>query len=114
MPELIQPTTPHTARQNKEMLAAAYIALVSFLPYVFVYGYRKPFSVATFEGIRFWGVSYQSLLIISQVIGYMLSKFYGIQFISQLSRTGRWKTGLLLMGVAWAMLFLFAIVPPPY
>jgi MFS family permease len=110
-PQLIESTT---SRQRKDTLIATYLALVSFLTYVFVYGYRKPFSVATFDGVKFWGVSYQSLLIISQVFGYMLSKFYGIKFIGQLRRFGRWKIGLSLMGIAWAALFIFAIIPPPF
>jgi len=91
-----------------------YSAAVAFLAYASVYAYRKPFTVATFDGMKFWGVSYQTLLIISQVIGYMLSKFYGIKFISELKRFGRWKTILLLMSIAWGALFCFAITPAPY
>lgn len=44
----------------------------------------------------------------------MLSKFYGIRFISELKRYGRWKTSLLMVGVAWLSLLLFAIVPAPF
>lgn len=93
---------------------AIYTALVAFLTYASVYGYRKPFSVATFGEKQFWGISYQSLLIISQVTGYMLSKFYGIKFIAELKRIGRWKTSIILIGTAWLSLFFFAIVPAPY
>lgn len=89
-------------------------ALVAFLAYSSVYAYRKPFTVATFDGIQFWGISYQTLLIISQVFGYMGSKFYGIKFIAELKRFGRWKTILTLIGVAWLSLLVFAMVPPPY
>ena len=89
-------------------------ALVAFLAYSSVYAYRKPFTVATFDGIQFWGISYQTLLIISQVIGYMVSKFYGIKFIAELKRFGRWKTILTLIGVAWLSLLVFAMVPPPF
>lgn len=89
-------------------------ALIAFLAYSSVYAFRKPFSVAAFSGIKFWGISYQTLLIISQVIGYMLSKFYGIKFIAELKTRGRFKTSLLLMGTAWLSLLLFAIVPAPF
>ena len=44
--------------------------------------------MATFEGQSFWGIKYQTLLIISQGLGYMASKFYGIKFISELKQTG--------------------------
>ena len=97
-----------------QIRTALYAACVSFLAYASVYAYRKPFTIATFEGIAFWGISYQSLLIISQGLGYMMSKFYGIKFISELKEKGRWKSSLILIGSAWACLLLFAIVPPPY
>lgn len=89
-------------------------AMITFLAYSSVYAYRKPFTAAGFDGLKFWGITYQSLLIISQVIGYMLSKFYGIKFISELKLLGRFKTSLVLTGTAWLCLLLFAIVPPPY
>lgn len=98
----------------RQLLVSIYAAVVAFLTYASVYAYRKPFTVATFDGIQFWGVSYQTLLIISQVIGYMLSKFYGIKFIAELKRLGRWKTILVLMSTAWIALLLFAFTPPPY
>jgi MFS family permease len=106
------PVIPRTT--NKQLLIAICAAIVAFLAYSSVYAYRKPFTVATFEGEKFWGISYQTLLIISQVIGYMLSKFYGIKLIAELKRHGRWKTSVLLIGTAWLSLLFFALVPAPY
>lgn len=100
--------------RSKQLLLPVYTAIIAFLAYASIYAYRKPFTVATFEGIKFWNISYQTLLIISQVIGYMLSKFYGIKFIAELKRLGRWKTILTLMGTAWIALLIFAWVPPPF
>jgi len=99
---------------NRQVLASLYAAAVAFLTYASVYAYRKPFTVATFDDHKFWGISYQTLLIISQVVGYMLSKFYGIRFIAELKRLGRWKTILILMSIAWGALLFFALTPPPY
>ena len=99
---------------SKDILLPVYTAAIAFLAYASVYAYRKPFTVATFDGIKYWNISYQTLLIISQVIGYMFSKFYGIKFISELKRFGRWKTALILMSISWGALFLFALVPAPY
>jgi len=99
---------------KKQMGSAIFISLVAFLTYASVYVYRKPFTVATFEGLKFGGISYQTLLIISQVTGYMLSKFFGIRFIAELKKMGRWKTALILIATAWTALFCFAITPPPY
>lgn len=97
-----------------QILTALYAALIAFLTYASVYAYRKPFTVASFEGIRFWGVPYQTLLIISQGIGYMLSKFYGIKLIAELKRLGRWKMSAVLILTAWLSLFIFAFTPAPY
>lgn len=112
MPEII--TTRPRIRSSRQLLVATGAALVAFLAYSAVYAYRKPFTTATFTGISFWGVSYQTWLIISQVIGYMLSKFAGIRFIAELKRNGRWKTSVILVGIAWISLFFFAITPAPY
>lgn len=103
-----------TATSFKQVRAALHAAVVAFLAYACVYAYRKPFTVATFNGLSFFGVPYQTLLIISQVIGYMFSKFFGIRMIAELKRMGRWKTGALLIGIAWLSLLLFALVPPPF
>lgn len=105
---------PLQTQHSRKILVAVCCALVAFLAYSSVYAYRKPFSVATFDGLQFWGVSYQTLLIISQVVGYMSSKFYGIKFIAEMKRIGRWKTILALVGVAWLCLLLFAVIPAPY
>jgi MFS family permease len=96
----------------RQILTALYIAGLTFFAYTSVFAFRKPFTVATFEGERFFGISYQTTLIVSQVIGYMLAKFAGIRFISGLKRSGRWITGTMLVFTAWLALLLFAILPP--
>jgi MFS family permease len=110
----MQVTQPRKGFTKAQVATALYAAAVAFLSYASIYAYRKPFTVATFEGVRFWGVSYQTLLIISQGIGYMLSKFYGIKFISELKRLGRWRTSAALIGIAWLAMLVFALVPAPY
>ena len=60
------------------------------------------------------GLDYKVVLIITQVFGYMLSKFYGIKFISELKRFGRGKLILILVGISWLAWLVFALIPPPY
>ncbi|WP_168796343.1 DUF5690 family protein [Flagellimonas onchidii] len=79
-----------------------------------MYAYRKPFSVATFEGLSFAGVDYKILLIIAQVLGYALSKFIGIKLISELRSNKRLLYLLIFIAFAEASLFFFAWVPAPY
>jgi MFS family permease len=52
--------------------------------------------------------------VISQVLGYASSKFYGIRFISELKKMGRGKVIIYLTGISWLALFLFAITPAPW
>lgn len=100
--------------RGKHILVVASASVIAFLAYSSVYAFRKPFTVATFEGIRYWNISYQTLLIISQVIGYMLSKFAGIKFIAELKSLGRFRTGLVLTGIAWLCLLGFGLAPAPW
>jgi MFS family permease len=48
------------------------------------------------------------------MLGYLAAKFYGIKFIAELKRLGRYKIVFLLVGIAWLAWLLFALVPAPY
>lgn len=99
----------------RDTYVAVFASIVTFLTYASVYAFRKPFTVGSFsDAPHIFGLEYKDALVIAQVLGYMLSKFYGIKFIAELKRFGRGKLLLLLVGIAWLALFLFAIVPAPY
>lgn len=91
-----------------------YAAIVVFLAYTMIFGFRKSFTVATFDGIMVAGYSYKTILVIAQVLGYMLAKFYGVKYISELKRTGRGAIILVLTGISWLSWLFFALVPAPY
>ncbi len=91
-----------------------FAAVAVFLTYTMIFGFRKSFTVCTFDGLRFFGLNYKIILVLSQMIGYLMAKFYGIRFISELKRLGRYKIILVLVGIAWAAWLFFALVPPPY
>jgi hypothetical protein len=99
---------------SKDKSIAVYAALVSFGTYVFIFGFRKSFTVCTFDGLVFGPIAYKTALVISQMLGYMLAKFYGIKFISGLQKVNRYKIIFLLTGISWLAWLLFAIVPAPY
>ncbi len=107
-------TIPATAKVRNDKKIAISAAIISFLTYTMVYGFRKGFTVCSFEGMQYAGISYKVWLVVSQVIGYASSKFYGIRFISELKKIGRGKIILLLVGISWAGLLLFALVPAPW
>ena len=56
----------------------------AFISYFCMYMYRKPFTAATYDDWTLWDMDYKILLVIAQVIGYAISKFIGIRFISGL------------------------------
>jgi hypothetical protein len=91
-----------------------YVSLTSFVVYACMYGFRKPFTAASYDGIRFFGISYKVVLVIAQVLGYMLSKFYGIRFIAGMDPAKRAGFIIKLILTAWISLLLFGLVPAPY
>lgn len=91
-----------------------YASLVAFCAYTCIFSFRKPFTVATFEGMTFMDVDYKILLISVQVIGYMISKFIGIKVIAEMSGEKRALGIFAMIAVAGLSLVGFAFVPAPY
>lgn len=99
---------------NSPVLLVAYLSFAAFVLYSCMYGFRKPYTVGLYADLKFLGISYKVCLVIAQVLGYMISKFIGIRFISGLQPGKRARFILLFIGIAWLSLLLFAIVPAPY
>ena len=99
---------------SSPVVFVTYVSLCSFIVYSCMYGFRKPFTVGVYSNLFFLGISYKVCLVIAQVLGYMISKFYGIRFISGMQPQKRAAYILICIGIAWATLFLFAIIPPPF
>lgn len=96
------------------MQIGIYAAVAAFLTYTMIFGFRKSFTVCTFDGMTVGSLSYKTVLVLSQMMGYLMAKFYGIKFISELKRFGRNKIILLLVGIAWMAWLCFALIPAPY
>ena len=105
-------STISSDKKNLHFILNASVA--TFVTYLCMYAFRKPFTAATFNGLKLWGFDYKILLIIAQLIGYTLSKSLGIKIIAELRQENRLKTLIILMGIALISLFLFALVPFPY
>ncbi|MDN5480499.1 MAG: DUF5690 family protein, partial [Chryseobacterium sp.] len=99
---------------NTKTLVTLKAALAAFGVYFCMYGFRKPFTVASFEGLAYFGVDYKILIIIAQAVGYFISKFIGIKFISELKPEKRIVYLLAFIGVSELALLGFAAVPAPY
>lgn len=105
-------TSPYSFANSKQV--ALFTAVICFAAYTCIFAFRKAFNVASYAGLQLWGLDYKVMIVITQVFGYMLSKFYGIKFISELNRFGRGRLILILVVVSWFAWLVFALVPPPY
>ncbi|WP_374949176.1 DUF5690 family protein [Mucilaginibacter sp.] len=89
-------------------------AIAAFGAYTSMYAFRKAFAAGTFHGEQYLHIDYKVWLVIAQIVGYTMSKFYGIRFIAEIKGAKRGLTILLLIGISWLALLGFAVVPAPY
>jgi len=86
---------------------------MAFTTYFCMYAYRKPFSAGSYEGLTAFGgvLELKTAFVISQILGYTISKYAGIKVCSELPHSQRqtYLFGAVLL--AQAALFLFAVVP---
>lgn len=89
----------------------AYASVASFATYFCMYAFRKPFAAASFEGETFFGsaLTLKSAFVIAQVVGYALSKYLGIKYVSEVRHRAR--ALLALIGAAEVALLLFGVLP---
>lgn len=87
--------------------------IASFGTYFCMYAFRKPMSTGLYSGYTLFGMGYKSILIISQVLGYMTSKFIGIRVISELRAGQRVRLIIGLVAFAAIALLFFGLVPYP-
>ncbi len=113
MKKVIERLRPEVAKWPYSLLSVL-AAIAAFGTYTSMYAFRKGFTAGTFSGIQYLHIDYKVWLVIAQLIGYTLSKFYGIKFIAELRPEQRAKSIFGLIGFAWFALFLFAVIPAPY
>ncbi|MEW4529177.1 DUF5690 family protein [Maioricimonas sp. JC845] len=101
------------ARQNTAVFSVWAVA-AAFSTYFCMYAFRKPFSAGTFEGTELAGLEYKTVLVVSQVLGYMISKFIGIKVISEMPPERRSAAIIGLIAVAELALIGFGLVPAPW
>ena len=92
----------------------AWSMIAAFGCYFCVYGFRKPFTAGTYEEQFFMGIHWKSILISSQIAGYMLSKWCGIFFVSSITWEKRARAIIISIVIAELALLGFGLVPKPY
>lgn len=86
----------------------------ALLSYSLVYALRKPYTAASFADVEFFDMDYKVVVTVSQIIGYVISKFVGIKLISELKREERLKFILLSIVMAELSLVFFGLLSAPY
>lgn len=99
---------------NNNLFQAGWSIIAAFGTYFCMYGFRKPFTASSYSDIYFFGFDYKTVLVVGQVLGYMLSKFIGIKFISEMPYHGRSLLILYLIGFSHFALLCFALIPAPW
>jgi len=106
------PSSGPTPRLSTRMLPLI-AGFAAFCVYSCMYAFRKPFSAASYDGMSWLGIDYKIWLVIAQVLGYALSKLWGIRLLPELQPSRRASTILWLIGLSWLALLGFALSPPP-
>jgi hypothetical protein len=83
----------------------------AFSTYFCMYAFRKPFTASTYDEMLYWGIDYKTVLVISQILGYTLSKYIGIKVCSEVNRGQRAWLLIFLILFAETTLLFFAVLP---
>jgi hypothetical protein len=92
---------------------AVWSIVAAFGAYFCMYGFRKPFTAASFSRATVWGLEEKTVLVTAQVLGYTLSKWIGIRVIAEMPPSHRAGGILVLIGAAEVALLMFGVAPPP-
>ncbi len=96
---------------QNDIVLTVWASLAAFCTYFCMYAFRKPFTAGTYEGLVIGNMDLKIVLVISQVLGYMCSKFWGIKIISELTPQNRSLSIVALIAISWIGLVLFSVVP---
>ena len=94
-----------------ESLFVLYAGVAGFVTYFSMYAFRKPFLATAYDGEGLAGLDLKTLLVVSQVAGYTLSKYIGIKVCSETRRRHRLGFLLWLVFAAESSWLLFALLP---
>jgi hypothetical protein len=115
-----QPLSPVTRWLGRVSpgVVTLYASFAAFAAYASMYAFRKPFTATDYGDVPelvLFGVAfgYKPIAIISQLMGYLLSKFLGIRFASSAQYRQRAPFVLALILFAEAMLVLYGLTPAP-
>jgi len=98
----------------RELWLAAWSMTAAFGCYFCMYGFRRPFTAAGYAGATVDQLPFKTVLVTSQVIGYMIAKFIGIKVVAEMPPQRRAMTLLAQIVAAEGTLILFGLTPRPW
>ncbi len=101
-------------RNSSGLTFALYTSLAAFCTYACIFSVRKTFGAGIYEGITLWGADFKVWMVISQAIGYMISKFIGIKVVSEAGSENRGRGIFIALTIAMVALLGFGLAPAPY
>jgi Family of unknown function (DUF5690) len=112
--DLSYPRTMRSMWIDKLRRNPAWAMAAAFGTYFCMYGFRKPYTAATYADASFLGMEFKFLLVISQTLGYVLAKWIGIKVVSEVKRGQRLYMLAGLLAIAESMLLCFGFIPRPW
>jgi hypothetical protein len=113
MTQATRQSAASTLLARSPLALSVWAVVAAFGAYFCTYAFRKPWTAATFADATIWGVAEKSVLVVTQVFGYMLAKFLGIRVIAEMPPSRRAGGIVVLIAVAEASLVFFGAVPSP-
>ncbi len=85
----------------------------AFSTYFCMYAFRKPFSAAEYEDLKLFDTELElkTVFVVSQIVGYAISKVIGIKVCSEVTRNQRTRMLLAMIFLAQFALLCFAVLP---
>ncbi len=110
---MTKPVSAWLSRQPRALFILWAVG-AAFAAYGCMYAFRRPFAVAEYSGLTVCGYDYKAIATVTQILGYTLSKFLGIKFVSESKPGRRIAMVVLLIAIAEVGLLLFALLPTPW
>lgn len=116
---MIQKRVAQWLESKPRFFFVVFSSIAAFSAYLSMYAFRKPLSASDYnniESLTLFGTEFdfKAIALISQLLGYMTSKFLGVKFASEAPFARRAPRVLGLIAFAGLMLIMFAITPAPY
>ena len=75
-----QQTKNPSRKRLSDFLFILWAGGAALLSYSLVYALRKPYTAAAFEDVEFFDMDYKVVVTISQIVGYVISKFMAVSY----------------------------------